>query len=142
MDDTRFPPRRVIGFRAVFEVAQVMQRDLIAANVGPGGARDIGLPRLVSSWFDGQPPRDNSGKAERDQTCRAPKAFDKKERAEHCKEVNEGERRAQRRDREIEVKRAGCPERGSSQHEVERQAKQAAPERGHFRGPGASLSWT
>src|SRR5213075_1785008 len=130
------------GFGAVFKVAQVVQGDFIAINVGPGGARDVGLPRLVSSWFDGQPPRQDDGKSNRDKTCRAPEAFEKKWRGEHCQEVDEGERRAEPRDRQIEVKRARCPERCYSQHEVDRQAKQATPEPGHFRGPGASLSWT
>src|SRR5438128_6006593 len=44
---TLFPYTTLFRSGAVFKVAQVVQSDLIAINVGPGRARDVGLPCLV-----------------------------------------------------------------------------------------------
>src|SRR3954471_8208780 len=77
MVSARFPLRRVIGLRPVIKIAQIMQGDFIAVNVRQGAARYIGLPRLISSWLEGEPPSQDSGKANHDQSRRAPEPEEK-----------------------------------------------------------------
>src|SRR4029077_15914229 len=58
----RLPMRGVVGIGPVVAVAYVMQRHLVALNVGPGCLSDVRFPAAIVGWRKRQPPDQHAGK--------------------------------------------------------------------------------
>ncbi|KAF5407218.1 MAG: hypothetical protein Udaeo2_27020 [Candidatus Udaeobacter sp.] len=58
----RLPTRGVVGIGPVVAVAYVMQRHLVALNVGPGCLSDVRFPVAIVGWRKRQPPDQHAGK--------------------------------------------------------------------------------
>jgi hypothetical protein len=52
--------RRIVGFAAVLEIADVVDRDVIAVDRGPGDLGDVALPTTVVRGLDPAPDEEKA----------------------------------------------------------------------------------
>ncbi len=94
------PARGEVGLGAVVEVADVVERDALAVDVGPGEAGHLGLPVAVVRGRDVEPPAEDRGEGDEEA----------EERPAAAREHGEGEER-----RRGESGREQMPQRGGGQ---------------------------
>src|SRR5690349_24008585 len=76
----RFPMRSVVLLRPIVEIADIVDRYLVAVEVRPGGSVHISLPVPIVRGSDRQPPAQNQRKAGKTRQPLEPGA------ANHCNE--------------------------------------------------------
>src|SRR5262249_28893645 len=102
-----FPVRCEVRVGAIIAIPDIVNRDLVALDLGPGGLCNVRLPRTIVARFQRQPPRNNNGECTKD---------DGKLQKFPANKYDGGKNRQQERNRcerarlwKIKIERAECP---------------------------------